>query len=382
MNLKDKFAVVTGVGSDIGKNAALDLAKAGADVALIDFDTKITSEIAEDIKALGQRALPICADVLEWESAKDALAQILSEFPRIDILFNNMGISGPLLSSHSEEPDLDWDLGWNWVIGARLKGAFFCCKAALEPMKAQNYGRIVNVAPIQNSEDESMLMPYSVSKASVVSMTKNLANEVSAYNIRVNAITPTVVETPILGDKAYQPLAPNLVIPEEVTEKTGWIRQEDSAGHQEEIASLLPLFTSEEVTFITGYCHDVSGPHSSPNPFGVRGVPTIDEDGAKITIEYTPPAHVGSWENVLHGGVISTLLDEAIILVGMASFRNAAFTASLEIQFHNPAPTCTKLIISANRTKMSRKIINVEANLALEDGTVCATGTGKVMCAA
>ena len=382
MNLKDKFAVVTGIDSDIGKNAALDLAKAGANVALIDFDTKITSEIAENIRALGQRALPICADILEWESVKEAIAQILSEFPRIDILFNNMGISVPLLSSHSDEPDLDWDLGWNWVIGARLKGAFFCCKAALEPMKAQNYGRIVNVAPIQNNEKESILMPYSVSKAGVVSMTKNLANEVSAYNIRVNAITSTVTETPILRNEVQQPLTLNLVVPEELTEKSEWIRQEETTGHQEEIRSVLPFFTSEEVTFITGYCHDVSGTRFSPNPFGVRGVPTIDEDGAKITIEYMPPAHVGSWRNVLHGGVISTLLDEAIILVGIASFRNAASTASLEIRFRNPAPTCTKLIISANRTKMSQKTVDVEANLALEDGTVCATGTGKVMRAA
>ena len=382
MHLKDKFAVVTGIDNDIGKNAALDLAKAGANVALIDFDAKITAEIAENIKALGQRALPICADILEWESVKDALARILSEFPRIDILFNNMGISGPLLSSHSDEPDLDWDLGWNWVIGARLKGAFFCCKAALEPMKAQNYGRIVNVAPIQNNEKESILMPYSVSKAGVVSMTKNLANEVGAYNIRVNAITSTVTETPILRNEAQQPFTLNLAVPEALTEKSEWIGQEETTGHQEEIRSVLPFFTSEEVTFITGYCHDVSGNRFSPNPFGVRGVPTIDEDGAKITIEYTPPAHVGSWRNVLHGGVISTLLDEAIILVGMASFRSAASTASLEIRFRNPAPTCTKLIISANRTKMSQKTVDVEANLALEDGTVCATGTGKVMCAA
>ena len=81
----------------------------------------------------------------------------------------------------------------------------------------------------------------------------------------------------------------------------------------------------------------MSGTRSSGNPWGVRGVPEINEDGAKVTIEYTPPAHFGGWANVLHGGVISTLLDEAIALVGMASFRNAAFTASLEIRIPEPS---------------------------------------------
>ena len=380
MNLKDQIVVVTGVGSKTGRIAALDFAKAGADVALIDFDPKMTAEIAREVEALGCRSLPICTDILEWSEVKAAMEQVISEFSKIDILFNNMEVTESMETSHAEEPDLDWDLAWNWIIGAKLKGAFFCCKAVLDTMCARNCGKIINVAPIQHNNTDGMLMPYSVSKAGVISMTKNLANEVSAYDIRVNAITPADIEMPIFGDKLYQPVA-HLFVSEEERVALESIGHEDGAEHLEEIRSVLPLFT-ENATFVTGYCHEVSGVRSSGNPWGVRGVPEINEDGAKVTIEYTPPAHFGGWANVLHGGVISTLLDEAIALVGMASFKNAAFTASLEIRFRNPAPTCTKLIISANRTKMSRKLINVDANLALEDGTVCATGCGKVVLAA
>ena len=380
MNLKNQIVVVTGVGSKTGRTAALDFAKAGADLALIDFDPRMTAKIAQEVEALGCRGLPICTDILEWSDVKAAMEQVVSEFSKIDILFNSMEVTESMDTSHTEEPDLDWDLAWNWMIGAKLKGAFFCCKAVLDTMRAQNRGKIINVAPIQHNNADGMLMPYSVSKAGVISMTKNLANEVSAYNIRVNAITPADIEMPIFGDKLYHPVA-HLFASQGENEVPELKEPGKRPEHLEEIRSVLPLFT-ENAAFVTGYCHEVSGVRSSGNPWGVRGVPEINKNGAKVTIEYTPPAHFGGWANVLHGGVISTLLDEAIALVGMASFKNAAFTVSLDIRFRNPVPTCTKLIISADRTKMSRKLINVDANLALEDGTVCATGIGKVMLAA
>lgn len=380
MNLKNQIVVVTGIGSKTGKTAALDFAKAGADVALIDFDPRRTAEIAREVEALGCRSLPICTDILEWLEVKAAMKQVVSEFSKIDILFNNMEVTESSGTLHAEEPDLDWDLAWNWMIGAKLKGAFFCCKAVLDTMRAQNRGKIINVAPIQQNNTDGMLMPYSVSKAGVVSMTKNLANEVSAYDIRVNAITPADIEMPIFGDKLYHPVA-HILASQGEKEIPELKKPENSPEHLEEIRSVLPLFT-ENTTFVTGYCHEVSGVRSSGNPWGVRGIPEINDNGGRVTIEYTPPAHFGGWANVLHGGVISTLLDEAIALVGVASFRNAAFTVSLDIRFRSPVPTCTKLIISADRTKMSRKLINVDANLALEDGTVCATGSGKVMLAA
>ncbi|RKU22824.1 hypothetical protein C6503_03410 [Candidatus Poribacteria bacterium] len=380
MNLKDQVAVVTGIEQGTGKTAALDFAQAGADVALIDFNPRIIAETATEIASLGQRVLPICTNMLEWKEIKAAMAQVVSEFSRIDILFNNMDVTETMGNSYVDEPDLDWDLGWNWMVGDRLKAVFFSCKAVLDTMRAQNYGRIINVAPIQKVNVDGRRLPYSVSKAGVIDMTKNLANEVGGYDIRVNAVVPADIEMPIFGDKAYQSLAP-IVASKGETVAPELRKQGKRARHLETIQSVLPLFT-EASTFVTGYCHEVSGAPPSINPWGVRGIPKIDEDGAALTIEYMPSAYFSNWADVLHGGVISTLLDEAMCLVGMASFKNPTFTASLEIRFLKPAPTHTELIISAHRTKMSRKLINAEASLALEDGTICATGKGKVLIAA
>lgn len=380
MNLKDQIVVVTGVEYGTGKTAALDFAQAGADVALIDFNPRVIAETATEIEALGRRVLPLCTNMLEWTEIKAAMAQVVSEFSRIDILFNNMDVTESMETSYVEEPDLDWDLGWNWMIGERLKAVFFSCKAVLDTMRAQNYGRIINVSPIQKNNTDPKMLPYSVSKAGIIDMTKNLANEASGYDIRVNAVVSADIDIPIFGDKTYQALAP-LVASNTETEAPKLRKQEKRARHLETIRSLLPLFTKND-TFVTGYCHEVSGAPPSVNPWGVQGIPQISEDGAEATIEYMPSAFFSNWADILHGGVISSLLDEAMCLVGMASFRNPTFTASLEIRFLKPTPTHTKLIISAHRTKMSRKLVNVDASLALEDGTVCATGKGKVLLAA
>ena len=290
VNLKDQIVVVTGVGRGTGKTAALDFAKGGSDIALIDFDPRTIAETAEEIEALGRRVLPICTDILNWSEVNAAMARVTSEFSKIDILFNNMDITEAMEMTQTDEPDLDWDLGWNWMIGSRLKGAFFSCKAVLDTMRAQNSGRIINVAPIQHDNAEGMLMPYSVSKAGVISMTKNLANEVLDYDIRVNAITPADIEMPVFGDKLYQPIA-HLFVQKEERETPKPQEQDVSTEHLEEIRSVLPLFT-ENSTFVTGYCHEVSGTRSAGNPWGVRGIPEINEDGASVTIEYTPPAHL------------------------------------------------------------------------------------------
>lgn len=402
-NLKDQVAVVTDVRCQTGRIAALDFAKMGADVAIIDLDPKTVSEVAQEIEALGRRALPICTNMLEWSEIQAAIARVISTFSRIDILYNNMGIHVPMGVLYTEDPDLDWDLEWNWMIGARLKGALFCCKAVLDIMRAQNRGRIINVAPCQEHNTEGILMPYSIFKAGVVSMTKNLANQVTDYNIRVNAICPSDVNIPMLDPDYYGSLARSLASEKEtqvvslekkpdnnplenvldVSQNFRYPQEvpDNDAYEIEEIRSVLPLFT-EEISLVTGYCHEISQTSTSGNPWGMQNASEVAEDGAKAIIEYTSPAHLGGWTNVLHGGVVSTLLDEAMALVGTASFKRAAFTAALEVRFRNPTPVCTNLIIEAYRTKMSRRLLDVEASLALEDGTICATGRGKIMPAA
>ncbi len=115
------------------------------------------------------------------------------------------------------------------------------------------------------------------------------------------------------------------------------------------------------------------------NPFGLRVKPEIRDGGALVHIECTPPEHLQGWADILHGGILSTLLDEAITYVGISTFGQHAVTAQLEVRFRNPAPTRAKLFVSAERTKVSRRLIEAKAEVRLKDGTLIATGTGKVV---
>ena len=114
------------------------------------------------------------------------------------------------------------------------------------------------------------------------------------------------------------------------------------------------------------------------NPFGLQVKPQISDGGETVTIECTPPSHLQGWADVLHGGIISTLLDEAITHVGIATFGKPAVTAQLDVRFRNPSPTGVKLTVSAKRTKASRRLVLAEATVTLPDGTLIATANGKV----
>ena len=115
------------------------------------------------------------------------------------------------------------------------------------------------------------------------------------------------------------------------------------------------------------------------NPFGFQVKPEITDGGASVRIECTPAEHLQGWANILHGGILSTLLDEAITYVGISTFDQPAVTAQLEIRFRNPAPTCVKLHVCAERIKVSKRLVEAKAEVTLRDGTLIATGTGKVV---
>ena len=115
------------------------------------------------------------------------------------------------------------------------------------------------------------------------------------------------------------------------------------------------------------------------NPFGLQVKPEIKDAGASVRIECTPSEHLQGWADILHGGILSTLLDEAITYVGISTFKQHAVTAQLEVRFRNPAPTRVKLFVCAERIKVSRRLVEAKAEVTLSDGTLIATGTGKVV---
>ncbi len=188
---EDRVALVTGAASGIGRETALRFGSDGARVSCFDLDEAGAQETAAAIRTDGGEALVIEGDVSDEVDAKAAVATTLEHFGAIDVLANVAGIGH---FRHSTEESLD---DWNHIVGVNLTGTFLMCRNAL-PALLERRGAVVNVASIAGLGAHPYAVAYSASKAGVVALTKTLAAEYAAAGLRVNAVAPGAVLTPIL----------------------------------------------------------------------------------------------------------------------------------------------------------------------------------------
>ena len=246
MDLSGKTAIVTGAGKGLGWAIAERLARDGANLVIAEIDKKSGEEKAAAIRKMGRESLAVQMDVSRWSDVERTVRETMSRFQRLDILVNNAGILGPYYPV-MEYPEEIWDQ----IIAVHLKGTFLCCKAVLPIMKKQGFGKIVNMASVAGKEGNPRMAPYSAAKAGIIGLTKTLGKEMAPYNIYVNCVSPALMETDMVKEMTPEQLAL-------LTSKIPMGR----AGKPEEVAAVVKFLVSDESSFVTGQCYDISGGRS------------------------------------------------------------------------------------------------------------------------
>jgi len=241
-DLKGRRAVVTGGAQGFGRAIAERFLRSGARVALWDRDEEMMPIAARELSSLGEVSTQL-VDVTNAAQVDAAAAATNQQFGGIDILVANAGIAGATVPTWEFTPEQ-----WRQVIDVNLTGIFLCCRAVVPYMRAQHYGRIVNVASIAGKEGNPNASGYSASKAGVIALTKSLGKELAGDDIAVNCITPAAAKTRIFEQTTQAHIDFMLSkIPRGRFLKV------------EELASLVAWLVSDENSFTTGAVFDLSG---------------------------------------------------------------------------------------------------------------------------
>jgi NAD(P)-dependent dehydrogenase (short-subunit alcohol dehydrogenase family) len=236
-----KIAVVTGAGSGLGRATATALAAEGASIACLDIDADAAKATAASI---GDAARPIACDVTNEASVADAIAEVVAEMGRPQVVCNVAGIGA---SAHTHEETLE---RWNRILAVNLTGTFLVCRATL-PHLLDGGGVIVNIASSAGLIGQPYQAAYCASKGGVVQFTKSIADEYIERGVRVVAIAPGGIDTPLLGAFAA-PEGANLKKWNKLTSPLGFAKPED-------VAHAVLFAASDDAAFITGSVIDAGG---------------------------------------------------------------------------------------------------------------------------
>ena len=241
-DFKNQVAVVTGGANGIGFSVAERLSKSGASVKIWDLDLEAAQTAAETINAEA-----VECDITHWISVQNATETSINGSEKIDILVNSAGIAGP------NDTVVDYDnKAWDRIISVNLTGTYYVNKAVVPHMKANGYGRIVNIASVAGKDGNPNASAYSASKAGVIALTKSLGKELADSNIAVNCVTPAAARTAIFDQMSQ--------------EHIDYMLSKIPRGRfveVKEISSMIAWMVSAENSFTTGAVFDLSGGRST-----------------------------------------------------------------------------------------------------------------------
>ena len=243
MKFQGRVALVTGGSRGIGKATALKLASEGATVAVHYSRSAAKAEaVCEEIAGLGQKAIPVQADIADREAVNSMVAAAAEALGTIELLVNNAGDVGDM--PFEVLPPEHWDR----IIAINLTGPFNVLWAVKPGMIAQQFGRIVNVSSIAALAVRPNQLPYAVAKAGVISLTKSCCGPLAQHNIRINSVAPGAIATDMLRE-----VSPEMVAQLRETTPLGRL------GEPEEMANVIAFLLSEESSYMTGATVIASG---------------------------------------------------------------------------------------------------------------------------
>jgi NAD(P)-dependent dehydrogenase (short-subunit alcohol dehydrogenase family) len=252
-NTERRVAMVTGAGQGIGRSIALRLAHEGFDVAVLDVNAKTAKTVSDEVEAAGQRAITLVVDLLDVPAIELAMERLVQEWARLDVLVNNAG--NVPITPLMEIGEAEWDR----VLDLNLKAAFFCLQAAGRVMMVQRSGCIVNMTSISGLGPRPDQTHYAAAKMGVISLTTSAALTFAPYGVRVNAVCPGIVDTPLTRQIHLD------------RGRLAGISQEESLGHKiaqiplgrietpEDVAGVVAFLVSPDGSYITGQTIVVDG---------------------------------------------------------------------------------------------------------------------------
>lgn len=249
-----RVAIVTGAGQGIGRAIALRLARDGLDIVVADYQEEPARSVAAEIRQCGRNALALTIDVTQAQGRERLLTATLAEMGQVDVLVNNAGIQRLGL------PDEVTEEHWDAVMEVNAKAVYFCCQTVLKQMSQQKSGCIVNIASAAGKLASTTYHPvYNISKAAVLALTKTLAYAYAAQGIRINAVCPGIIATPMqemIDQGAARLLGRDAqVIHAERLAKVPLGR----VGEPEEVAAIVGFLVGPDARYMTGQALNVTG---------------------------------------------------------------------------------------------------------------------------